>query len=200
MVCARSGSKVLTPFTLLHLHILCATDETGKHLCSEKSFVEHKASFAIWHAISHRFAKLAWGIPPRTPRKDIIMQRRYRYKTISFRVSEDEYESIKNSIAQSGLTARSYLTRAAMNIRVSTSEEIHELKILNGTFTDLDRQIRGMGTNINQLAHVANISGCIPAESKLDSISEEIVGLRKEGAETWQLIRSLIAEQRVKRE
>ena len=126
------------------------------------------------------------------------MPKRSKGKTISFRVNETDYDTIQELIKRSGLTKQSYLARSTMQSRVSTSDEISELRRLNEVLSDVDRQLRGIGTNVNQMAHVANVTGRIPDASRLNSISEDLIRFRKDSGEAWLLIRSLIGEQKVK--
>ena len=126
------------------------------------------------------------------------MLKRSKGKTISFRVNETDYDTIQELIKRSGLTKQSYLARSTMQSRVSTSDEISELRRLNEVLSDVDRQLRGIGTNVNQMAHVANVTGRIPDASRLNSISEDLIRFRKDSGEAWLLIRSLIGEQKVK--
>lgn len=125
------------------------------------------------------------------------MPSRTKDRMISFRVSKTDYDHIQYLIEESGLTKQSYLTRSSLHSRVSTSAEISELKKLNEMMADVDRQLRGIGTNLNQMAHVANISGYVPDKTKLDSISEDLKCFRKDSGDVWRSIRSLIGEQKV---
>lgn len=70
-----------------------------------------------------------------------------------------------------------------------------EWKKLNRQFGELVRQIRGMATNVNQMAHVANGTGELPSLKKLNKTENQIYHFRKECDEQWQSIRRLISQQ-----
>ena len=62
----------------------------------------------------------------------------------------------------------------------------------NKILADIDRQLRGMGTNLNQMAHVANGQGKIPSADKLAQIANEVGKIKSEVDEQWQFLRQSI--------
>jgi hypothetical protein len=95
-------------------------------------------------------------------------------------------------VNESGLSQQDYIIRAIHGGTIKSAEEIAELKETNKIFANFVKQIRGMGTNLNQMAHVANGQGMLPTENKLDDVLEQIGDFRKEGENIWLLIRSSI--------
>ena len=89
------------------------------------------------------------------------------------------------------------MINAARGTVIASSDTVAELKRLNKTFADFEQQLRGLATNVNQMAHVANGLGAIPTVSELQTISEQIASYRKESEAQWQSIRSLIKQQKV---
>ena len=104
---------------------------------------------------------------------------------------------ITNKIHASGLTQQAYMINAARDTVITSSDTVAELKHLNKTFADFEQQLRGLATNVNQMAHVANGLGAIPTVSELQTISEQLASFRKESEAQWQSIRSLIKQQKV---
>lgn len=119
---------------------------------------------------------------------------RKRNKAITIRMTDAEYAAIQDRIRQSRRTQQSYIINAALTARISSAEEIAALKDLNTSFADLVRQLRGIATNINQMAHLANRSGTLPSARELSRVYEQIAKYRKESEEVWLSIRSLITD------
>ena len=122
---------------------------------------------------------------------------RRRNKNVSVRMTEDEYTALMMRVAESGQTQQSFILNAILGAKISGREEVKELKKLNEQFADANRQLRGMATNINQMAHVANGYGQIPQQSQLEQLHQELQEFRKECDVTWRLIRQSISLQKV---
>ena len=121
---------------------------------------------------------------------------RKRNNTITIRMNDAEYDTIQNRIIESGLTQQSYMINAAMGATITSSDQVAVLKELSRTFADLVRQLRGLATNVNQMAHVANGTALLPAERELNHIAEQICTFKMKGEQLWQSIRSLINGQK----
>ena len=122
---------------------------------------------------------------------------RRRNKNVSVRMTEDEYTALMMRVAESGQTQQSFILNAILGAKISGREEVKELKKLNEQFADANRQLRGMATNINQMAHVANGYGHIPQQAQLEQLHQELQRFRKECDATWRLIRQPISLQKV---
>ncbi len=122
--------------------------------------------------------------------------KRKRNRAVTIRMNESEYTDFQNKVTESGLTQQAYIISAVRGATITPSDEIAVLKDISKTFADFERQIRGLGTNINQMAHVANGQGALPTESSLATISEQITTIRKESEALWQSIRSSINQQK----
>ena len=92
--------------------------------------------------------------------------RRRRNIAVTVRMNETEYADFISRVKESGLSQQAYMIRAVRGAAITTAEEIDVLKTISRTFADLERQLRGLATNVNQMAHVANKLAdrlCIPA-------------------------------------
>ena len=118
--------------------------------------------------------------------------KRKRNKAVTVRMKDSEYTELMGKINESGLSQQDYIIRAIHGGTIKSAEEIAELKETNKIFADFVKQIRGIGTNLNQMAHVANGQGMLPTENKLEDVLEQIGDFRKEGENIWLLIRSSI--------
>jgi len=80
-----------------------------------------------------------------------------RTRKITFRVTEKEYERIKKKAANTTLKMEPFIRTCL------TNKPIEPLPPVN--WMDAVRQMSGIANNINQIAHVANISKTVSEES-----------------------------------
>ena len=121
--------------------------------------------------------------------------KRRRDISVTFRMNTDEYALLQNKVKESGLTQQAYIINAIKETPIISSDEIAVQKELSKNFAVLVQQLRGLATNVNQMAHIANGQGILPTTSELIKASDEISKYRKESEELWLLIRSLINQQ-----
>lgn len=123
--------------------------------------------------------------------------KRKRNIAVTVRMNEAEYADFQNKVEESGLTQQAYIISAVRGATITPSDEIAVLKDISKTFADFEKQVRGLGTNINQMAHVANGQGILPTEKSLTVLSDQVSNMRKESEALWQSIRSSINQQKV---
>lgn len=121
---------------------------------------------------------------------------RKRNRTISIRVSDQEYETIQKKLNETGLTQQAFILKAVEGATISTAEDKQQLKEINLKLADLLKQIKGIGVNINQMAYRANAYRELPTVQKLSEYQNENEKLRKEAENIWQSIRQLISQQK----
>ena len=122
---------------------------------------------------------------------------RKRNHAIFVRMNDEEYNRLLEKVNQSGQTLQAYVIGASLNGRITSIDEVTEMKNKNRLLADIDKQLRGMGTNLNQIAHVANGYGDIPSTETLIKISDEVSQIKKEVDEHWLLTRQLISQQKL---
>ena len=122
---------------------------------------------------------------------------RKRNKAVTVRMTEAEYADFQNKVKESGLSQQAFIISAIRGSTITPADEIVVLKEISKTFAEFVKQIRGMGTNLNQMAHVANGQGYLPGEESLLRLSDQVGNMRKEGEDVWQSIRSSINQQKV---
>ena len=122
---------------------------------------------------------------------------RRRNKTVTIRMNDAEYARFRKSVKTAGITQQAYIINAVDHASVPSSEQISVLKDLSCKFAEHTKQLRGLATNVNQMARVANSMGIIPSGKELADISSQLNEYRKECTETWQSIRSSISPQKV---
>ncbi len=123
--------------------------------------------------------------------------KRSRNKAVTVRMNETEYADFQNKVEESGLSQQAYIISAVRGATITPSDEIAVLKEISKTFADFEKQVRGLGTNVNQMAHVANGQGYLPGEEALTRLSDQLGTMRKESEQIWQSIRSSINQQKV---
>ena len=127
-------------------------------------------------------------------RKSVCMRKRNR--TISIRVSDQEYDIIQKKLSETGLTQQAFILKAVEGATISTAEDKQQLKEINLKLADLLKQIKGIGVNINQMAYRANAYRELPTVQKLSEYQNENEKLRREAETIWQSIRQLISQQK----
>ena len=120
---------------------------------------------------------------------------RKRNRTITIRMSDEEYTFLQERLSLTGQTQQSYILNAIRGATIVSAEEVKELQKVNKGFADMMRQLRGIATNVNQMAHIANGTGELPAVSDLEKMGKTIEKFRKEEEHRWQSIRQLISQQ-----
>ena len=121
---------------------------------------------------------------------------RKRNRTISIRVSEQEYESIQKKIQATKQTQQSFILNAIEGAAILTAKDSKLLKDISLQLADLLKQVKGIAVNINQLAYKANAYGKIPTEKQIREYGTQTEVLRREADAIWQLIRRSISRQR----
>ena len=123
--------------------------------------------------------------------------KRSRNNSVTVRMNDAEYANFHNKVDESGLTQQAYIISAVQGATITPSDEIAVLKDISKTFADLEKQLRGLATNVNQMAHIANGQGQLPKEEDLEYLAAQLGNYRKESEDLWQSIRSLISQQKV---
>ncbi|WP_278289361.1 plasmid mobilization relaxosome protein MobC [Butyrivibrio sp. INlla16] len=119
--------------------------------------------------------------------------KRRRNKAITIRMNDFEYDGLQEKIKESGLTQQSFIISAIRDSNIASAKELEVIKDISRNFADQDRQLRGIATNINQMAHVANGQGLLPTVEKMDEIADMILEFRKEDDNRWRLIRQSVS-------
>lgn len=122
--------------------------------------------------------------------------KRKRNKAVTVRMNDEEYADLQVKVDESGLTQQAYIISAVRGATIISSDEIAVLKDISKTFAELEKQLRGLATNVNQMAHVANGLGILPAENDLERLSVQLGNYRKDSEQIWQSIRSSINQQK----
>ena len=120
---------------------------------------------------------------------------RKRNYTVTIRMNKAEYELLQRKVRESGRTQQAVVISAIAELKITSAEEIKELKRLNELLAEILRQLRGAASNINQIARRMNSDGFIPRGDYLTKLNENIIQYRRECEDIWRLIRQLISGQ-----
>lgn len=99
---------------------------------------------------------------------------RKRNKAVTIRLTEAEYDDLQARVRKTGISQQAYIISAIQGAVITSIDELLILKEAGKTFADLVRLLRGLSTNINQIARIANSWGLLPAEKELHGISDQI--------------------------
>ena len=89
---------------------------------------------------------------------------RKRNYTVTIRMNKAEYDLLQNKVKESGQTQQAVVIHAIAGLKIASAEEVEELKKLNLMLAEMLSQLRGVATNINQIARKMNAGGFIPRE------------------------------------
>ena len=72
---------------------------------------------------------------------------------LKFRLSQDEYELLQTNLVETGMNRNAYLVRLITSATIFPRDQLIQLNLEH---TMMNRLLRSIGTNINQIAKVAN--------------------------------------------
>lgn len=111
---------------------------------------------------------------------------------IKIYMNTTEYEALRKMKNETGQSMRAVITKAIMGMPLIPAEVITKVHNINLKISEQYRQLRGMATNINQLARVANKYQCPADILELERIKEELHLMREELDDTWRLLKQLL--------
>ena len=122
--------------------------------------------------------------------------KRSRNIAVTIRMTPTEYAALKQKVAASGQSQQTCILKSVLDSTITSADEIAVLQDISRTFADHTKQLRGLATNINQMAHVANGQNMLPTVNTLNRLGNEISSYRKESEDLWQSIRLFLVPKR----
>ena len=120
---------------------------------------------------------------------------RHRSHLIRVRMND-----IEHKVAESGQTVQSYVLNAIQTGVIPDAELINKISEMSQMMADQYKQLRGIATNINQMAHNSNmekLTGDWQAEERLQDMQIQVNEMRKGCMDLWQSLRQLMAQNRL---
>lgn len=117
---------------------------------------------------------------------------RSRDIAVKIYMNKEEHEALLQIIKVTGQSMRAVITKAVIGMPLIPAEVITKVQNINLKMSEQYRQLRGMATNINQLARVANKYQCPVDIVELERIKENLHLMREEMDDTWRLLRRLL--------
>lgn len=112
---------------------------------------------------------------------------RTRPVRLTLRMTQEEYDTLVRKAEDAGLSRQAYiLRRIAGN---GDGPEVQGSQTVIRLLNDLLVQLRGIGTNCNQMARIANTYGDIPAGRVLAELGNSYNGLAQEVRKIWQYLK-----------
>ena len=99
-----------------------------------------------------------------------------------FRLSQEEAKVLQSKLAEAGIDRNNYLVKLIKDSRIYPKDQ---LKMLNVQYAIMNRLLRGIATNINQIAKVANANHNTSAAALLVDMHQEIRILKNNLQPLW---------------
>lgn len=119
------------------------------------------------------------------------MENRKRSKEWKMRLTEEEYQKLKAEIGKLGITCQEYGERALFHKTVLDREERKMLEKVLEEMKEVKLQLRRIGVNLNQLAHVANATGNIGHLREIQNLQDDLNYYGMEVDDVWQSLKQL---------
>lgn len=119
------------------------------------------------------------------------MAKRRRSREWKTRLTETEYQQLKAEAEELGITCQEYGERTLFHKIILDRDEQEMLEKLLEETKEIKLQLRKIGVNLNQMAHVANATGAMPKLRKIQELQEDISYYGMEVDDLWQSSKQL---------
>ena len=114
---------------------------------------------------------------------------RKRPVELKFRLSETEAELLQAKVKEADTNRNAYLVRVISDSQVYPKDQLREL---NEQYVMMNRLLRGVATNINQIAKVANARHVEPSTALLMDMYHDVLALRNNLQPLWDETRKTL--------
>lgn len=101
---------------------------------------------------------------------------------VKFRLSLAEYELLQQKLIESGMNRNAFLVRLISDAQIYPRDLLMELCL---EYQIMNRLIRGIGININQIAKIANATKNTPSANFLMDMYQEVQTMKKNLQPLW---------------
>lgn len=114
---------------------------------------------------------------------------RRRQIELKFRLSADEYDLLQSKLAEAGMNRNAFLVRLISGATIFPKEQLIQMNL---EYTIMNRLLRGIGTNINQIAKVCNTNHATPSAALLTDMYQDVQTLRNNLNPIWDETRDVL--------
>ena len=114
---------------------------------------------------------------------------RLRPIELKFRLSPDEYDLLQHKLAEAGMNRNTYLVRLITGATIFPRDQLIQLNLEH---TMMNRLLRSISNNINQIAKVANTNHATPSAALLTDMYQDVQALRNNLEPLWDETREAL--------
>lgn len=108
---------------------------------------------------------------------------------LKLRVSQEEANLLQHKLAEAGMNRNAYLVRLISGAIIFPKDELIRL---NQKYVIMNRLLRGISTNINQITKVANATHAVPSAALLADMYQDVQTLRHNLQPLWDETRDVL--------
>ena len=102
---------------------------------------------------------------------------------VKFRLSEEEYRLLQQRLVEAGMNRNAFLVQLITGVQIYPRDKLMELSV---QYQIMNRLIRGIGTNINQIAKVANSNKAAPSAKLLADMYQDVQVIQRNLQPLWE--------------
>lgn len=108
---------------------------------------------------------------------------------VKFRLSEEEYQLLQQRLIEAGMNRNAFLVQLISGVQIYPRDKLKELSV---QYQIMNRLIRGIGTNINQIAKIANSTKAVPSAALLVDMYQDVQVIQNNLQPLWEEARKTI--------
>lgn len=108
---------------------------------------------------------------------------------VKARLSESEFKQLQAKVAEAGMNRNSFLVQLITDAEIYPRDMLMKLCL---EYQMMNRLIRGIGTNINQMAKVANATKAAPSAKLLLDTYQDVQTMKHNLQPLWEETRRMI--------
>lgn len=102
---------------------------------------------------------------------------------LKFRLSREEYALLQAQLQETGMSRNTYLVRLLSGAAIFPKDQLIRMNL---ELQMMNRLLRGISTNINQIAKVANTNHATPSATLLADMYQDVQTLRHNLQPLWE--------------
>jgi hypothetical protein len=107
---------------------------------------------------------------------------------VKFRLSEEEYQMLQRKLADAGMNRNAFLVQLILGADIYPRDMLMKLCV---EYQIMNRLIRGISTNINQITKVANSTKAVPSAKLLVDMYQDIQVMKRNLQPLWEETRRI---------